>query len=119
MGQRKKQKQFIHNKSNFIKGQKYCKRKALIVESEECVPKKVQILDMEDVNEEIVSEMCNTESVCKNEESENVFQSATSEYSDTISESTHSFYISEKKCEKSKCLSGNNDSNDLINSMDT
>ena len=62
VGQRKKQKQFIHNKSQLMKGKKYCKRKIANVDYEECVPKKVQILDMEDMDEELVSEICTTES---------------------------------------------------------
>ena len=41
VGQRKKQKQFIHNKSQLMKGEKYCKRKIANVDYEECVPKKV------------------------------------------------------------------------------
>ena len=102
-----------------MKGKQYCKRKIANVDYEECVPNKVQILDMQDVDEELVSEICTTESNLENENSEKIVQSVTSEYSDNISETTHRFYISERQCEQSQCLSGNNDSNNSINSTDT
>ena len=61
VGQRKKQKQFIHQKSTLIKGDKYCKRKYPNVHEFESVPKKIQILDIDHVNEETVSEICTNE----------------------------------------------------------
>ena len=78
VGQRKNQKEFIHNKSQLIKGKKYCKRKIANMDSEECVPKKVQILDMEYVDEELVSKICTTESNFENEHSGKIVQSVRS-----------------------------------------
>ena len=61
VGQRKRQKQFIHQKNTLIKGDKYCKRKQQNVDEIECVPKKIQILDVENVTETTVTDFCSND----------------------------------------------------------
>ena len=119
VGQRKKQKQFTHNRSSLVKGDKYCKRKLHDLDAEECVPRKIQILDIENVNKEIIDAVCTNGSNLEDDNSENIVNSGSRKVSDTIAESTYRFYISEKPTESTQCLSGQNDFTDSSNNTDT
>ena len=112
MGQRKKQKQFIHNRSCLQKGDKYCKRKNPNLDGEDCIPQKVQILDIENVNEQVITEICSKEGNVDKDICENIENNVTCKDKDNIAETTYSFYIHKKPSEEKKCLSGENNSSE-------